>query len=127
MMKRSNCLCFLMLMTVTGATWAYGSGSSSKACAKPEFTHFTPAENTEIAAGSAFSFTASANTYPNTIKVVVKGLPATLNVTPRTEGGFQVSGTIPASLKGVYARIAITADAQNNCKGDGGWLVKIAE
>jgi hypothetical protein len=116
-----------MLMMVAGTSWAYGSGSSSKACAKPEFTHFTPAENTEVAAGSAFSFTASANTYPNTIKVAVKGLPATLSVTPRTEGGFQVSGTIPASLKGVYARIAITADAQNNCKGDSGWLVKIAE
>jgi len=127
MMKQYNCLWFLMLMMVTGASWAYGSGSSSKACAKPEFTHFTPAENTEVAAGSAFSFTASANTYPNTIKVAVKGLPATLSVTPRTEGGFQVSGTIPASLKGVYARIAITADAQNNCKGDSGWLVKIAE
>ncbi|MFA5018431.1 MAG: hypothetical protein WC504_12850 [Methylobacter sp.] len=111
MMKQYNCLWFLMLMMVTGASWAYGSGSSSKACAKPEFTHFTPAENT----------------YPNTIKVAVKGLPATLSVTPRTEGGFQVSGTIPASLKGVYARIAITADAQNNCKGDSGWLVKIAE
>jgi len=127
MMKQSNYLWIFMLMMVTGASWAYGSGSSSKACAKPEFSHFTPAENAEIAAGSSFSFTASANTYPNTIKVAVKGLPAILKVTPRTEGGFQVSGTIPASLKGVYARIAITADAQNNCKGDGGWLVKIAE
>jgi len=54
MMKQYNCLWFLMLMMVTGASWAYGSGSSSKACAKPEFTHFTPAENTEVAAGSAF-------------------------------------------------------------------------
>lgn len=126
-MKRYNCLWIFMLMMVTGTSWAYGSGSSSKACAKPEFTHFTPTENTEIAAGSTFSFTASANTYPNTIKVTVKGLPATLSVTPRTEGGFQVSGTIPASLKGVYARIAITADAPYDCKGDGGWLVKVAE
>lgn len=127
MMKQYNCLWIFMLMMVTGTSWAYGSSSSSKACAKPEFTHFTPTENTEIAAGSTFSFTASANTYPNTIKVTVKGLPATLKVTPRTEGGFQASGTIPVSLKGTYARIAITADGQNNCKGEGGWLVKIAE
>jgi len=127
MMKRSNCLWVLMLMTVTGAAWAYGSGSSSKACAKPVFSHFTPAENAEVTAGSSFSFTASANTYPNTIKVAVKGLPATLKVTPRTEGGFQVSGTIPAALKGDYARIAISADAPYDCKGDGGWLVKIVE
>ncbi len=126
-MKRYNCLWIFILMMVTGATWAYGSGSSSKACTKPKFADFTPAENAEVAAGSTFSFTASANTYPNTIKVTVKGLPATLKVIPENEGGFQASGTIPASLKGVYARIAITADGQNNCKGDGGWLVKIAE
>jgi hypothetical protein len=127
MMKRYNCLWVFILMMVTSTSWAYGGGSSSKACAEPKFTDFAPAENAEVAAGSTFSFTASANTYPNTIKVTVKGLPATLNVTPKNDGSFQVSGTIPVSLKGVYARIAITADGQNNCKGDGGWLVKIAE
>ena len=126
-MKRYNCLWIFILMMVASATWAYGSSSSSKACAKPKFTDFTPAENAEVAAGSAFSFTASANTSPNTIKVAVKELPVTLKITPENEGGFLVSGAIPASLKGVYARIAITADGQNNCKGDGGWLVKIAE
>ncbi len=126
-MKQNNCLWILILMMVTGATWAYGSSSSSKACAKPKFSDFTPAENTEVAAGASFSFTASANTYPNTIKANIKGLPTTLKVTPVNEGGFQVSGKLPASLKGVYARIAITADGQSNCKGDGGWLVKIAE
>jgi hypothetical protein len=77
--------------------------------------------------GSAFSFTVSANTYPNTVKVIVKGVPAVTTVTPKTQGGFQVTGTLPASLKGVYARIAISADGQNNCKGEGGWLLKIAE
>lgn len=126
-MKQLNYLWFFALMLVTGTTWAYGSSSSSKACAKPEFTHFVPAEKTEVAVGSTFSFIASANTFPNSIKVTVKGLPTTLKVTPRNEGGFLVSGTIPSSLKSDYARIAISADGQNNCKGDGGWLVKIAE
>lgn len=114
-------------MILASASWAYGSGSSSKSCTKPVFTHFVPAENTEVTTGSSFSFSASANTLPNTIKVAVKGLPTVLKVTPRNEGGFQVSGTLPDSLKGAYARIAITADGQNNCKGDGGWLLKIAE
>ena len=126
-MKQYNCLWFFVLMMVTSTSWAYGSSSSPKACAKPEFTNFVPAENAEVATGSTFSFIASANTFPNTIKVTVKGLPATLKVTPRNEGGFLVSGTMPSSLKGDYARIAITADGQNNCKGGGGWLVKIAE
>ncbi len=126
-MKRYNCVWFFLLMMVTSASWAYGSSSSSKACAKPEFSDKVPAENAQVAVGSSFSFTASANTYPNTIKVAVKGLPSTIKVTPKNQGGFQVSGTLPASLKGVYARIGITADGQNNCKGGGGWLLKIAE
>jgi len=128
-MKRYNCLWILVLMMFTCTCWAYGGGggSSSKACAKPKFTDFVPAENAEVAAGSSFSFTASANTYPDSIKVSVKGQPAVINVSPRDSGTFQVSGAIPATLKGTYARIAIAADGQSNCKGADGWLVKIAE
>ncbi len=126
-MKIINCLGFFILMTFASASWAYGSSSSSKACAKPEFSNFFPSENANVTAGSDFTFSASANTSPTTIKVAVKELPVALKVIPRNEGGFQVSGTLPASLKGVYARIAITAEGQNNCKGEAGWLVKILE
>jgi len=128
-MKRSNCFLALALMLVTSTSWAYGGGgSSSKACAKPKFTDFVPAENAEVTAGSSFSFTASANTHPDSIKVTVKGLPASIKFTPKNAGNsFEVSGTLPASLKGTYARIAIEADAQSNCDGGGGWLVKIKE
>ncbi len=128
MMKQYNGLWFVLLMVFSGYSWAYGSsGGSPKACAKPEFSNFMPAENANVAAGSTFSFSASANTFPNTIKVTVKGMPTTLKVTPKNEGGFLVTGTVPASLSNVYARISIAADGQNNCKGEGGWLVKIAD
>jgi hypothetical protein len=128
-MKRYNCFWIFVLLLVTNTSWAYGGGgsSSTKACAKPKFTDFVPAENAEVAAGSNFSFTASANTYPTSIKVTIKGLPATIKVTPKTVGTFEVSGSLPTSLKGTYARIAIEADAQSKCNGGGGWLVKIAE
>ena len=65
-MKRSNYFLALVLMLFTSTVWAYGGGSSSssKACAKPKFTDFVPAENAEVASGSGFSFTASANTHP---------------------------------------------------------------
>lgn len=128
MMKRYSSLWVLVLMMFTGTCWAYGSSSSSStACAKPKFTDLVPAENTEVAPGANFSFTASANTYPDSIKVTVKGQPATVKVTPRDSGSFEVEGAIPASLKGTYARIVIAADGQSNCKGSDGWLVKIAE
>lgn len=115
-------------MLATGTCWAYGGGSSSsKACDKPKFSNFVPAENAEVAAGSAFSFTASKNTYPTTIKVSVKDQPATIKVDKKSDSTFAVSGKLPASAKGGFARIAISADAQSNCKGAGGWLVKVAE
>jgi len=128
-MKPYNCFWIFILMLMTSNAWAYGgSSSSSKACAKPKFTDFIPIEKAEVAAGSDFSFTASANTYPESIKVTVKELPVDIKVSPKNAGSsFEVSGKLPESLKDTYARIAIDADAQNNCNGSGGWLVKIAK
>ena len=128
-MKPTHYLCLLTLMLMTSNAWAYGGGSSStKACAKPKFSEFVPAENTEVRSGAAFSFIASSNTHPESIKVTAKGLPTTVTVTPQNAGSsFKVSGTLPEALKGTYARIAIDASAQNNCPGAGGWLIKIAE
>lgn len=127
-MKLTNCLWVFLLTIFTGSCWAYGGGSSSsKSCDKPKFSNFVPAENADVTAGSAFSFTASKNTYPTTIKVSVKEQPATIKVDKKNNGTFAVSGKLPASLKSGFARIAISADAQSNCKGAGGWLVKVAE
>ena len=118
---------FLILLLVSSNLWAYGSSSSSKSCTKPEFSQFIPAENSTIAAGASFSFLASANTYPTTIKVSVKGLPVELSITPKDAAGFLVKGTLPKALHDDFARISINAEGQKNCKGDGGWLVNIAK
>ncbi len=128
-MKKTNSFWIFALMIFTSACWAYGGGSSSsKACDKPKFSDFVPAENTQVTAGSAFSFTASKNTYPTTIKVSVKEQAATaVKVDKKNDGTFTVSGKLPATIKGGFARINIGADAQSNCKGTGGWLVKVAE
>ena len=127
-MKQNKCVWAFALMMVSSASWAYGGGSSSsKSCEKPKFTDFIPAENAEVTAGSTFSFTASKNTFPTTIKVTVKDQTADINVDKKNDGTFNVNGNLPATVKGSYARIAITADAQSNCKGAGGWLVKITE
>lgn len=119
----------VLLVSATGNCWAYGGGGAggTKACDKPKFSNFSPAENAQVAAGSDFSFTASKNTYPNTIKVTVKGQEARVTSNKKADGTFAVSGKIPESAKGDFARIAITADAQSNCKGSGGWLVKVSE
>ena len=126
-MKSYNPLWILMLMVATSNVWAYGSSSSSKkACNKPKFSEFVPANNAEVSAKSAFSFVASANTNPESIIVMIKDRPVAVTVKPINQG-FQVTGTLPETLKGNFARISISADGPSQCKGSDGWLVKIIE
>ena len=116
-----------MLIIATSNVWAYGSSSSSKkACNKPKFSEFVPTNNAEIAAKSAFSFVASANTNPESIIVTIKDQPIAVTVTPKNQG-FQVTGILPDTLTGNFARISISADGPNKCKGSDGWLVKVIE
>ena len=117
-MKSYKPLWILILMIATSNVWAYGSSSSSKkACNKPKFSEFTPVNNAQVAAKSAFSFLASANTNPESIIVTIKDQPIAVTITPKNQG-FQVSGTLPDTIKGSFARISITADGPNQCKGN---------
>lgn len=127
-MNTIKCMWILVLFFSANACWAYGGGSSSsKSCEKAKFSNFVPAENSQVAAGSAFSFVASKNTLPTTIKVTVKEQPAAIKVEKKGDSTYAVSGKLPNSIKGGFARISITADAQSNCKGTGGWLVKVGD
>jgi len=125
-MKAYKTLWILTLMVVTSNVWAYGSSSSKKACDKPRFSDFSPVNNAQVVAKSAFSFIASANTNPDSIIVTVKNQPVEVTITPKNES-FLVAGTLPDTLKGDFARINIAADGPNQCKGSDGWLVKIIE
>ena len=128
-MTRYHGLGMLILMMVASHAMAYGGGDNSRSgsvntCTKPRFTDFVPADKSEVAPGTSFSFKASGNTHPETIKVTVKGVPAIIEVGPKTPGtSVSVHGTLPAELKDTYAKILV--EAQSNCKGSGSWLVKI--
>ena len=130
-MTRYHGLGMVILMLVASHAEAYGVGDNSRSgsvntCTKPRFTDFVPADKAVVAPGSSFSFRVSGNTHPETIKVTVKGVPATIDVGPKTPGtSVTVHGTLPDELKNTYAKILI--DAQSNCKGSGSWLVKITE
>lgn len=113
-------------VTLTANAWGYGSSSSTKACTKPKFSEFIPADKSEVPAVSDFSFIASASTYPESILVTVKKQPVDIKVTEKN-GGYLVTGTLPDSLRNTYARISILAEGPKQCKGNGGWLVKITE
>jgi hypothetical protein len=47
-------------------------------------------------------------------------------VTPKKDG-FQVTGKLPDSLKGAFAKINIEARGANQCEGSAGWLVKVTK
>lgn len=125
-MKSHHTLWVLALMLATGNVWAYGSSSSTKSCTKPKFSEFSPVNNAEVAAKSAFSFLASSGTNPDSINVTVKDQPVAVTITAKNKS-FEVTGKLPDSLKGTFARISVSADGPNKCKGSDGWLVKIAE
>ena len=119
--------CLLLLsIGITTNAWAYGSSSSTKSCTKPKFSEFVPADKSEVAAQSDFSFTASAATYPESIQVTVKKQPVAIRVTEKN-GAYRITGKLPDSLRNTYARIDIGAEGPNQCKGSGGWLVKITQ
>lgn len=123
-MRLFNILLALVLTVTAGHVWAYGSSSSSKACAKPKFSEFTPVNNAQVASASIFSFIASAGTNPDSIVVTVKGLSVEVTITPKNQG-LLVQGKLPTTVTGDFARINISAEGANQCKGSDGWLLKI--
>jgi len=126
-MKLQNILWIAILLIIPANVWAYGdSGSGTEICKKPNFSDFTPVNSAEVAPQSAFSFFASGAAYPNSIKVTIKGQSVPVTVTPKKDG-FQVTGKLPDSLKGAFAKINIEARGANQCEGSAGWLVKVTE
>ncbi len=118
-------LVFIGCFLFTGTLWAYGGGGgTATACKKPKFSGFDPVHLAEVAPGSGFSFVANKHTHVSGLTVTVKKIPVTVEAV--TQGrGLMVTGQLPESLVGSYARIAITAKSKSGCKGQGGWLVKI--
>ena len=127
-MKKYCTFWILSLIIAHHTAWAYGGGggSSTKPCSKPKFSDFNPVNNALVPDKSEFSFIASSATYPQSIKVSVKEFAVPLEITPKNSV-YLVTGTLPELPKGSYARINITAEGPNKCKGSGGWLVKISD
>jgi hypothetical protein len=126
-MKLRNTLLIVTLVMIPGSVWAYGDGSSggTEGC-KANFSKFMPANNAEVAAKNDFSFFASGETNPSSITVKIKGQSIPVTVTPKNEG-FQVTGILPDTLKGTFAKINIAAKGPGQCEASGGWLVKVTE
>ncbi len=117
----------LIFVVFSTNSFAYGSSSSSKkACQKPKLSQFTPAHLSVVTPQSEFSFLASASTNPESIEVNIKKQSIETNIN-KTSSGYTVTGKLPASLQGSYARVNIKAKGTNSCPVSDGWLLKIEE
>jgi len=126
-MKLQNILWVAIVLIIPVNVWAYGdAGTGTGICKKVNFSEFMPVNNSEVAPQSAFSFFASGATYPNSIKVTIKGQSVPVTVTPKKDG-FKVTGKLPDTLKGAYAKIILDARGVNQCEVSDGWLVKVTE
>ncbi len=121
-----RCLAVLLLGLVAANAWSYGGGGGQASkCTKPSFKDMQPPQSSVVAPGAEFSFTASPNTNPQSIKAVVKGHEVGLNV--KKNGVVKVSGALPPEVTEGYARINISANSSANCAAQDGWLLKIGK
>jgi hypothetical protein len=118
-----------------GHGWAYeggpAGGAFSNPCGKVRFSEFAPLQysqdknNTEVTPESAFSFIASKETFPDSIRVTIGEDPVPIAVTPHY-AGYHVTGNLPGNVKGTFVRITIAAQGPYQCERGDGWLLKVA-
>lgn len=118
-----KCLVFLAFGITASNVWSFGEGGGYSAkCNEPKFKNIKPQKI--ITPGGEFSFTASENTEPASIKVTIKGQKIALDV--KEHYGIQVKGNMPPELTEGYALIKITAYSNPvSCDKEQAWLVKI--
>jgi len=128
-MKLHKILLMAVVLIVPASAWAYGEGGRSDGsgiCAKVKFSEFLPVNNSEVAPQSGFSFYASEYTVPKSIKVTIKGQSIPVTVVEK-QSGYKVSGKLPDTVRGAYAKINIEARGIAQCEVTDGWLVKVTQ
>jgi len=58
--------------------------------------------------------------------VTIKGQPVPITVVEK-QNGYKVSGKLPDTLRGAYAKINIEARGIAQCEVADGWLVKVTQ
>jgi hypothetical protein len=109
------------------STHSSGNRGGGGACEKPQLSKFSPANLTEVAPNSEFSFRATNIEDPQQLTVTVKNIPVEVKAVFKTPF-YDVTGKLPDSLRNTVARINIKASGKAaHCQAEDGWLVKITE
>jgi len=132
MKEISKLLLCLLVGSLPGQVLAYGSGSSSVRCDKPEFSNFDPAANKYVQQFQDFSFVASANTTPASIEVNISAgtnkyhfNAKQLVITQQRSGRFEVSGKLDRPFQHGFVRLSVTAHTKPSCVHTDGYLIRV--
>ncbi|MGB4497088.1 MAG: hypothetical protein WBI40_00180 [Methylococcaceae bacterium] len=117
-------------LTVSAGSYAYSAGEVDEICKKPKIHDFSlpvyqEPEKIEVAPESDLTFSLSAWTNPDVIKLTIKDEP--LEFTRESNTSIhKIRAKIPAKFTGQFARINITATAILGCYTKEGFLIKVA-
>ena len=122
-------LLFFALIVSYNAS-AYNGKAVDEQCKKPRFDHFSlpiykVPERIDVAPESEFSFRLSSKVAPETLKLTIKGKPVNYQI-ESNNSFYRITSKIPAEYTGKFVRINATVTAKLECKGRGGWLIKVA-
>ena len=108
---------FLAWHPVASHAWVLGHhGGLVTDCTDPEFFEESPAKDARVAVVEKFSFTASANTDPSSLKVWVNNQPvADVKVIPLRSGHLTVEARLPAPVTQGRVWIKVTGNSHDGC------------
>ncbi|MBL4608630.1 MAG: hypothetical protein JKY01_12490 [Pseudomonadales bacterium] len=118
---------FIILGSQVFAFFSQGSdvgGVGGASCVQPKFKKMYPENLSVVTPQSEISFVVSKSANPKTIVVTAKKKPIEL-VVKESSDGYIVSGKLPDSLSGTYARVEVKGSTVAGCPGNVGWMLKI--
>jgi len=123
-------LLFFTLMISYSAS-AYNGKPVDEQCKKPRFDRFSLPINKapariDVAPESEFSFRLSSKVAPETLKLTIKKKAIAYTIENKNSF-YLITSKIPAEYTGKFVRINASVTAKLDCKGKGGWLIKVAD
>ncbi|MGR9114930.1 MAG: hypothetical protein ACU85E_04135 [Gammaproteobacteria bacterium] len=117
-------------LSVSNQAFAYTDEKTEEICKDPKIKGFNlptynATDKNEVPPEAELSFTVSGWTDPETIVVTAKNEPLDLSIENKMIF-FRVKAKLPASLNGKFVRVNVRAKAVLGCKGETGWLLKVA-
>lgn len=84
-------------------------------CTAPIFFEESPGKDAKVKALETFTFTASDNTHPESLKVWVNTVPVDIKITPQRSGRLTVEGSLPQPITQGRAWIKVTGMSHDGC------------